>query len=95
MDEDKKVLFPEHAKLYTINPLTQAVGDFLVWLEENGMVICVRNQNDDKQSSFTLIDKDINQLISEHFKIDVAKLESEKLQMMKELDSMRKKVTDG
>lgn len=95
MNDENKDLFPEHSKLYTINPLTQAVGDFLVWLEENNMVICSRNQNDDKQSSFTVIDKDISQLIAEHFKIDIPKLEAEKREMMKKLSSMGKKATDG
>ncbi len=88
--------YPEHDKLHAVNERSQAVGEFLGWLSER-FVICEwvdQDQADElclvcgsDASGFHPAGKTIEEWLTEHFKIDQAKLEEEKRAM---LDIVRK-----
>lgn len=64
--------YPEHDKLIKIADKSQAIGEFMSWLEdEKGFVI-----------------SDTVDLLAEYFEIDLKKIEEEKNTMIEELRSM-------
>lgn len=77
--------YPEHEKLKQIQRESQTIGEFIEWLESNGMVVCEwTDGNCDNWMRTTL---STNRLLAKFFDIDLDKLEAEKRQM---LDEMRK-----
>ena len=70
--------YPEHEKLEKIAATSQAIGEFLEWLEEQGVVLCRFGGFDMaypcRESKETLL--------AQHFQINLAKLEAEKRAMI-------------
>ena len=72
--------YPEHDKLRAIRHQSQTVGDFLEWLEENGMEVGVWDGD-----WFHPSNRNKESLLAAYFEIDQAKLEREKRVMIAEL----------
>lgn len=70
-------IFPEHIKLDAIRPLSQAVGEFIDWLEEQGLTICIHAHGEFVP---TLSRRD--DLLAEYFGVDQTKLNAEKEVML-------------
>lgn len=74
---------PEHEKLSAIADKSQAIGEFLQWLEDRGISLAAYANKGDTFLSPYLYGRE--QLLAEHFEIDLAKLEKEKRAMLAEL----------
>lgn len=75
------LLYPEHAKLKAIADLSQSQGEFVDWLQEQGIVLA---QYDDKSGMFWPDHTPIQKLLAEYHGIDWRKLEAEKRAMLEE-----------
>lgn len=72
--------YPEHDKLQLIADKSQAIGEFLEWLqEEKQLVIC---QSADEHYYPHFVRKE--ELLADFFEIDLKKLDDEKRAMLKE-----------
>jgi len=75
-------MYPEHRKLREIKDKSQCIGEFIEWLNEEGMTVCewspgnIDNWNPTSTST--------NRLLARFFEIDLDKLEEEKLAMLDE-----------
>ena len=90
--------YPEHEKLQAIAMLSQAVGEFLDWAGEKGMVLAVWEPRQKRMVSGRFGHNRIEQrmypaqastrqLLAEFFDIDEAKIEAEKRAMLDEIRS--------
>lgn len=79
--------YPEHEKLSGINEQSQWLGSFIEWGQEQGWSF---RQYDEETDNWYRIRKTIEQMLSEYFKIDLVKLEEEKVQMLKQLSEFQK-----
>lgn len=81
IDADK---YPEHAKLQPLQPLSQAIYDFLTWLDERGICLategCTASGHPTEELLPVLESREI--LLAEHFGIDLRALEAEKRAML-------------
>lgn len=75
--------YPEHDKLKAIQPLSQSIGEFLEWLSSEGMSICRYEESSEYRGYFP-VRSSRDQLLAEHFEIDLNKLEAEKRQLLDE-----------
>lgn len=101
---NQKIVFPEHEKLHKIAEQSQAIGDFLAWLQaEKGWELGKEHEHDEDtcyhsdgmhrmcglgEGDHEMARYDKTDLLAEFFKIDQKKLEAEKRSM---LEQMRKK----
>ena len=73
--------YPEHEKLKEIANTSQVIGEFLEWLDEQGILLCKFGEFDIaypcRESKETLL--------AQHFKINLVKLEAEKRAMVASL----------
>jgi hypothetical protein len=86
--------YPEHDKLALIKDQSQAIGEFIEWLERDGIHLasryCLRDdrhpdwcENGCEWSTYMLpIGKSISTLLAKFFKIDQDTLEREKRAML-------------
>lgn len=73
--DSDRLRLPEHEKLREIQPLSQAVYNFLVWCDEQGMALSLPHG----ESGYHLpITEGREKLLARHFGIDLNKLEREK-----------------
>jgi hypothetical protein len=80
--------YPEHEKLKAVKDRSQAIGEFLEWLqEEKGLSICKWS---DEEREYLLAYVSTQALLAEFFKIDRKKLEEEKEGM---LEAFREKTS--
>lgn len=75
-------MIPEHEKLAKVKEKSQAVGEFLEWLNREGIHLCTLQDN-----KWGLISNSTSDILAQYFGIDEQKLEEEKLEI---LDEMRK-----
>lgn len=78
--------YPEHEKLRAAKAESQAIGEFLEWLQAvdgGDSVICERTPDDDDR--FFMKNIDTNQLLANYFGINLHLIEKEKLLMLAEL----------
>jgi hypothetical protein len=79
--------YPEHEKLKAVKDRSQAIGEFIEWLEESKrMCICYR-----EEGGYWPTGTPINKLLAEHFEIDLDRLEDEKRQMLREQRALNAK----
>lgn len=78
------MLYPEHNLLASVKLKSQAIGEFLEWLTEQGLTIC-KMEHHFGHSEFIPHRYRIEQLLAEHFEIDLDRLEDEKQAMWEEL----------
>jgi len=86
---------PEHEKLHKVQEKSQAIGEFLEWLQgEKKYTICEwletngeidEESGDWVHSRYTRIMERVEQLLAEYFDINLDVLESEKRAMLDEL----------
>lgn len=74
--------YPEHEKQSKIIDKSQVVGEFLEWLEQEGMF--VGEWSTDITYYYT------NKLLARYFDINLDKIDDEKRQMIEELREMNK-----
>lgn len=74
--------YPEHEKLATVKELSQEIGEFLEWTEEEGWHLSEWDENGFGDQELFLIRLDRNQILARYFKIDLDILEKEKVQML-------------
>lgn len=73
--------YPEHEKLAEVAEHSQAIGEFLDWLQnERGYVIAA--YWDESDSWLTPVRRSITDLLSEYYDIDQQTLEGEKQDML-------------
>lgn len=73
--------FPQHEKLKSIQKESQALGQFLDWLNSEGIALCQLGERD----HFFPIYKRTEVILANYFDIDLDLLEQEKLEMLKQL----------
>jgi len=76
-------LLPEHAKVQEIQPLSQAIYDFLEWCQEQGMSLGSYGTSKYHEHTFYPINESREALLARHFGIDLGKLENEKREILK------------
>lgn len=74
IDESK---FPELAKMEGVSAESQAIGNFIEWLGENGMAIC-QTEDGLRGPRFFPVMEQVEQLLARHFGIDLVKVELER-----------------
>lgn len=83
----KEVLTPEIDKMKSVNPQSQAIGEFLVWLQEFkgvSMVHTIEEEDDcEKEVPYYF---SIEKLLAEYFEIDLKKVEEEKLAILEQFN---------
>ena len=90
--------YPEHEKLHAVQKQSQACGEFIEWLQQQGYTICRKHQHDPYcygESEYRICDmfkdgyypemRPIRHLLAEFFTIDEEKLEAEKQEMLNTL----------
>ena len=76
--------YPEHIKLHAVRDKSQAIGEFLEWLNSKGVVLC---RQEEKGDGFCLTNTSHTQYLAEFLEINLDMLEQEKKIM---LDKLRK-----
>ena len=77
--------YPEHDKMHLVKNSSQAIGEFLEWLEGEEIVFASYPDGDTlEEIGF----KTREQWLATYFDIDLDKLEKEKLVMLKELKAL-------
>lgn len=77
----KEIPAPECDKMLAIHEDSQKIGEFIEWLGEQGMEICV----DCMDGEYTPLRKTREQLLAEYFDIDLEKVEQERRKILKSL----------
>lgn len=73
--------YPEHEKLQAISDMSQAIGEFLVSLEEKGWRLC--EIPPEYEHTYVPVYYVKEKLLAEYFDIDLDKIENEKRAMLK------------
>lgn len=77
---------PEHDKLSTVKDFSQAIGEFLDWASEKGMMLCERSgERMDYYDDLMPVRKNTTQILADYFEIDLDTLEEEKLAILEEI----------
>lgn len=71
------VQFPELAKMQAVQDQSQAIGEFIEWLGENGMAICSGNAGL-RGDSFYPVAVATEEMLARHFRIDLKAVEQER-----------------
>lgn len=77
--------YPEHDRLALISDKSQAIGEFIDWLQSKGIHLACYYEEDSRDRLFT-VETPTNSLLAEFFDIDPIKIEREKRAM---LDALR------
>lgn len=88
------VATPELDKVRAVHERSQAIGNFIEWLQEKGIHLGKHHQHDDdcfsggfrmcgyKQDELVRFHYSISGLLAEHFDIDLQKVEAEKMAIL-------------
>jgi hypothetical protein len=88
--------YPEHEKLKKISDKSQTVGDFLEWLNSQGLHLCEWvDSRYAGEGEFSSANKNTDDLLAEFFEIDQAKLEEEKRELIQEARRRNIKVAEN
>ena len=85
----KDVPTPECDKALKVKNKSQAIGEFLEWLQEKGIRLASYGEERDTRSTLWTIQKSTEVLLAEFFEIDLAAMEQEKraiLAALREID---------
>lgn len=82
-------MYPEHDKLREIQPLSQAIGEFLEWCAADGREMVLAEWVNDGGWMLPA-SKPTEKLLAQFFQIDLDKIETEKRQIRQMLDLMKK-----
>ena len=75
--------FPNLARMEEVQPLSQAIGEFIDWLSENGMAICKPEDGLRGDRYFPIMEMP-EQLLARHFEVDLNGAERERRQVLAE-----------
>lgn len=84
----------ELEKVKKIHKESQAVGEFLDWLNTKYYICREATENDEGQH-FMPLSKSTEQLLAEYYKIDLEKLEKEKMQVLENFRKQNRKQNKG
>ncbi len=74
--------YPQHEKLATVKDLSQEIGTFLEWTEEQGWHLGEWDENGFGDQQLFLIGLNRLDILARYFKIDLDVLETEKRHML-------------
>lgn len=80
-EEVKQQNYPQHEKLKLIGDKSQAIGEFLEWVNSRGYTLGKYDQKD----YLMPVRESIPALLADYFEIDSVKLEEEKCDMLESL----------
>lgn len=72
--------YPEHAKLAAIQPMSQAIGEFLE-ASDYHLAEWVTFEGNDRET-LVIVHKPMNEILADHFGIDLRVIEQEKRAML-------------
>lgn len=72
--------YPEHEKMKAVKPQSQAIGEFILWAQEQGLLLCKAGER-----GWWPTHESIEQILARHFDIDLGKIEAEKQHMLEEI----------
>lgn len=81
MKKDKQQNYPQHEKLKLVGDKSQALGEFLEWVNSRGYTLGKYDQNDYLMPAR----ESIPDLLADYFGIDSVELEKEKRRMLESL----------
>lgn len=84
--------YPQHEKLATVKDLSQEIGVFLDWLDEQDWHLGEWDENGFGEQELFLIRLNSNQILARFFEIDLDKLEEEKLRILEGQRELNKEV---
>ena len=76
--------YPEHRKMHAVKDKSQEIGNFIEWLHEKGLAICVSEERA-RGIEWYPTTKNIETLLAEYFDIDLKKIGEEKDKMVEEM----------
>lgn len=76
--------YPEHEKLQKVKDESQAQGEFLEWLREQGVWLCRMDEDGLLYPTYTRIED----FLAEYHGIDLKVIEQEKREMLEEFREM-------
>lgn len=88
----KEQKYPEHEKLQAIKEKSQAIGEFLEWLQGKGFRLAKWEKEPDEEEQLVQQFPNIERLLAEYFQIDLAKLEKEKYAMLEYMRKQNKQI---
>jgi len=77
---EREIVYAEHEKLSKIRDKSELVGEFITWLESEGVHMPAKWHR-----------RSLNEWLARYFEIDLNKLEEEKLHMLKRLREANEK----
>jgi hypothetical protein len=94
-----KIKTPELDKINAVHGESQAIGNFLAWLQENGMFVAsyIKVQGYRDEQAFPVSDN-TEKLLARYFGIDLDKAERERVRILdacREANSRRADRTEG
>lgn len=81
---------PEHEKLQEVQPQSQAIGEFIEWLGEQGIWLASFNKFD----RLNPINDSTEKLLAQFFKIDLQVLEAEKIAILDAQRQLNERTAD-
>lgn len=84
--------YPEHDKLCEIQPLSQAICEFLEWCDADGRGMVLAEWVNDGRWMLPA-SKPTEKLLAQFFQIDLDKIETEKRQMLDLMNKLNDEVT--
>jgi hypothetical protein len=76
-------MYPQHEKAITVKAKSQAIGEFLDWLETEGITLARPDTNVTRDGCWCLpIHEPHEDLLARYFEIDLVVLEAEKRAML-------------
>lgn len=81
---------PECAKLVSVSPDSQKIGEFIDWLNENGIRLCRWTELEDAPDQYMEIHDPMEKLLARYFEIDLDKVETERRALLDWLHEQQK-----
>jgi len=76
-------------KMHAVKDRSQAIGEFLDWLEQDGIMLCKWHERNDEDESdysgYMNVHESIEKMLARYFEIDLNKVEEEKRKILDEL----------
>lgn len=79
--------YPEHEKMKSVKTQSQAIGEFVEWLEGEGIFLARYREGRDYMDT---VPERIESLLARHFEIDLKKIDAEKDAMLDEMREANK-----
>ncbi len=77
--------YPECEKMQGVKDKSQAIGEFLEWLNYEKHIILATAGDEENSGDLSMIHYSSEELLAEFFEIDLKKVEKEKQQILKEI----------